>query len=145
MRSFRLLPVREPERLVLLDWKGNALIDGWGSGNLMSYPLCRDLQEQHHVFDGMFCRHPTTVNVSTGREHEQAGAEMISGSYFPVLGVRPDYRQRGLGWVEVGRRRRQSLGPQITRQNHPPLARLQRVTDEVAALQCNLFQTDKCG
>src|SRR5436190_18492132 len=27
---FRLLPVREPERLVLVDWKGNSLAAGWG-------------------------------------------------------------------------------------------------------------------
>src|SRR5687768_15656330 len=34
----RLLPVKEPERLVLLDWKGIQLGAGWGTGNLMSYP-----------------------------------------------------------------------------------------------------------
>jgi hypothetical protein len=33
---FRLLPVREPERLVLIDWKGNALSDNRGSFNLIS-------------------------------------------------------------------------------------------------------------
>jgi predicted permease len=87
---FRLLPVKEPERLVLLDWKGNALADGWGSGNLTSYPLCRDLQEQTQFFDGVFCRHPTTVNFSTGHQHEPIGAEIVSGSYFPVLGIRPE-------------------------------------------------------
>ena len=38
----RLLPVRDPQSLVLIDWRGNALADGWGSGNLMSYPMCRD-------------------------------------------------------------------------------------------------------
>ena len=86
---FRLLPVNEPDRLVLLDWNGNALADGWGSGNLMSYPICRDLQEQRGFFDGVFCRHPTTVNLSTGGEHLPVGAEIVSGSYFPVLGVRP--------------------------------------------------------
>ena len=39
-----------------------------GYGYLMSYPLCRDLQEQRQVFDGVFCRHPTTVNLSTGQQ-----------------------------------------------------------------------------
>ena len=28
---FRLLPVDEPERLVLIDWKGTFLRPGWGS------------------------------------------------------------------------------------------------------------------
>ena len=55
----RRLPVREPERLVLVDWIGSKVGTNWGSGNLMSYPLCRDLQEQSRFFDGVFCRHPT--------------------------------------------------------------------------------------
>ena len=40
------LPVREPERLVLVDWKGDQVANGFGSRNLMSYPICRDLQLQ---------------------------------------------------------------------------------------------------
>src|SRR5436309_151824 len=36
---FRLLPVRAPERLVLLDWRGAFIGKGWGSDNLMSYPF----------------------------------------------------------------------------------------------------------
>ena len=85
----RMLPVRDPQNIVLIDWRGNALADGWGSGNLMSYPMCRDLQEQTQFFDGVFCRHPTTVNLSTGRDHQPALAEIVSGTYFQVLGVRP--------------------------------------------------------
>ena len=85
----RRLPVRDPQRIVLLDWRGNALADGWGSGNLMSYPMCRDLQAQRQFFDGVFCRHPTTVNLSVGGEFQPVPAEIVSGTYFPVLGVRP--------------------------------------------------------
>jgi hypothetical protein len=55
----------------------------------MSYPLCRELQEQRHVFDGVFCRYPTGVNLATGQEHEPVDAAIVSGSYFPVLGVPP--------------------------------------------------------
>jgi hypothetical protein len=37
------LPVREPERLVLVDWNGDDLITyATGSLNLMPYPICRD-------------------------------------------------------------------------------------------------------
>jgi predicted permease len=85
----RMLPVKDPRSLVLIDWRGNALADGWGSGNLMSYPMCRDLQAQTQFFDGVFCRHPTTVNLSTGGEARPVLAEIVSGTYFPVLGVRP--------------------------------------------------------
>ena len=69
--------------------EGQSAVDSWGGGNLMSYPLCRDLQEQERFFDGVFCRHPTSVNFSTGQQHEPVRAEIVSGSYFPVLGVRP--------------------------------------------------------
>jgi predicted permease len=81
------LPVREPERLVLIDWKGDPLCCARGSYNLMSYPICRDLEEQDRFFDGVLCRAATTVNLSTGGEHRPAAAEIVSGSYFPVLGV----------------------------------------------------------
>ena len=86
----RRLPVRQPTRLVHFDWKGNSLsTGGWGTGNRISYPLCRDLQEQDQFFDGVFCRYPTGVNLSTEKGHDPVDAEIVSGSYFPVLGVRP--------------------------------------------------------
>ncbi|HEY8149901.1 MAG TPA: ABC transporter permease, partial [Vicinamibacteria bacterium] len=88
---FRLLPVREPERLVAVDWKGNNLSNGWGPGAYMSYPLCRDLMKQDRFFDGVLCRFPTGVMLASGegRPAEPVGAEIVSGSYFPVLGVAP--------------------------------------------------------
>ena len=85
----RPLPVREPEQLVQLSWRGNAVGSNYGGGSLLSYPFCRDLEAQIDVFDGVLCRHPTEVNFSTGREHESVRAEIVSGAYFAVLGVRP--------------------------------------------------------
>jgi predicted permease len=85
----RSLPVRDPHRIVLIDWRGNQLGDGRGSDNLMSFPMCRDLHAQTSFFDGVFCRHPTTVNLSAGREPQPVLAEIVSGTYFPVLGVQP--------------------------------------------------------
>jgi predicted permease len=86
----RLLPVNDPDRLVLLNWRGNALSSQFGGANVLSYPLCRDLQEQTQFFDGVFCRAPATVNFSMGRQYETVRAEMVSGSYFSVLGVRAE-------------------------------------------------------
>ena len=83
------LPVRQPERLVLIDWKGDQAANGFGSWNLMSYPICRDLQLQERFFDGVLCRAATTVNLSTGGEYKPAAAEIVSGTYFSVLGVGP--------------------------------------------------------
>ena len=74
------LPVRQPERLVLIDWKGDQAANGFGSWNLMSYPICRDLQLQDRFFEGVLCRAATTVNLSTGGEPKPAAAEIVSGS-----------------------------------------------------------------
>src|SRR5216684_4557056 len=83
------LPVRQPERLVLIDWRGDQVANGFGSWNLMSYPICRDLDKQKQLFEGVFCRALTTVNLSTGRDYRPETAEIVSGNYFPVLGVGP--------------------------------------------------------
>ena len=81
------LPVRHPERLVLIDWRGDQVANAFGSWNLMSYPICRDLDQQKEFFDGVFCRALTTVNLSTGADYYPARAEIVSGNYFLVLGV----------------------------------------------------------
>src|SRR6266436_2864522 len=83
------LPVRDPQRLVLIDWKGDRVYGGFGSYNLMSYPLCRDLQLQERFFEGVLCRAAITINLSTGGDHKPAAAEIVSGTYFSVLGVSP--------------------------------------------------------
>lgn len=84
------LPVREPDRLVLFDWQGNALTSGFGTWNLMSYPICRDLDQQKQFFEGVFCRALTSVNLSTdGDRPAEVEVEVVSGNYFRVLGVTP--------------------------------------------------------
>src|SRR5438552_9814938 len=83
------LPVRQPERLVLVDSNGSWVGGGFGSYNLMSYPICRELQHQDRFFEGVLCRAATTVNLSTGGDHRPTAAEIVSGTYFPVLGVNP--------------------------------------------------------
>jgi putative ABC transport system permease protein len=83
------LPVRQPERLVLIDWQGKQVGGAFGSWNLMSYPICRGLQQQDSFFDGVLCRAATTVNLSIGAEATPTAAEIVSNSYFSVLGVEP--------------------------------------------------------
>jgi predicted permease len=85
----RVLPVYEPERLVLIDWKGDQVAETRGSSNLMSYPFCLDLQRQDRFFTGVLCRHLTPANLSIGADPKPATVEIVSGSYFPVLGVGP--------------------------------------------------------
>jgi len=84
------LPIREPERLVLVDWEGEHVTGGFGSYNLMSYPFCRDVQHQSRVFEGVVCRAQVgSVNFSAGGDPRPIAAELVSGSYFPVLGIGP--------------------------------------------------------
>jgi predicted permease len=84
------LPVREPGRLVLVDWNGDDLITGAiGSFNLMPYPICRELQQQTRFLDGVLCRAEIQVNLTAGGDPRPVAAEIVSGSYFPVLGVGP--------------------------------------------------------
>lgn len=85
----RRLPVSEPDRLVYFNWKGTTLSSSYGYAYLNSYPLCRELQQQRQVFDGVVCRHPATVSLATGQDAQQVRAEIVSGSYFSVLGVQP--------------------------------------------------------
>ena len=84
------LPVRDPGRLVLVDWNADNLITGaLGSSNLMSYPICRDLQQQTRLFDGVLCRAEIQVYLTAGGDPRPVVAEIVSGSYFSVLGVDP--------------------------------------------------------
>jgi predicted permease len=91
------LPVRQPDRLVLVDWRGDPVANGFGSYNLMSYPICRDLDAKTEFFDGVLCRAETTVDLSVNGDYHAAGAEIVSGNYFRVLGV-----SAGLGSVLTG-------------------------------------------
>ncbi len=83
------LPVRDPGRLVLVDWNGDQVGGGFGSWNLMSYPICRDLQQQTRFFDGVLCRAEIDLNLSAGGDPKPVGGEIVSGSYFSVLGIGP--------------------------------------------------------
>lgn len=82
----RLLPVKNPQQLVQLTMRGRHYGSEWGS-NTISYPMFRDFQDHDEVFSGMFCRFPTPVSLTFGGQAERVDAELVSGSYFSVLGV----------------------------------------------------------
>src|SRR3989449_4999680 len=82
----RLLPVKDPQQLVLLTMRGRHYGNNWG-GNAISYPMYRDFQDHNEVFSGMFCRFPTRVSLSFGGQAERVDAELVSGTYFDVLGA----------------------------------------------------------
>src|SRR6516165_1119065 len=82
----RLLPVKEPQQLALLTMRGRHYGNNWG-GNAISYPMYRDFQDHNEVFSGMFCRFPTRVSLTFAGQAERVEAELVSGTYFSVLGV----------------------------------------------------------
>jgi predicted permease len=82
----RLLPVKNPQQLVLLTMRGRHYGNNWG-GNAISYPMYRDFQDHNEVFSGMFCRFPQPVSMTYGGQAERTQGELVSGTYFSVLGV----------------------------------------------------------
>jgi predicted permease len=82
----RLLPVRDPERVVIVRETGNHYGNTYGA-NTISWPMFEDLRDDNQAFSGMFCRFPATVTIGYGDRAAQISAELVSGSYFPILGV----------------------------------------------------------
>ena len=82
----RLLPVKHPEQLALLTMRGDFYGSNRGS-NAISYPMYQDFQNNNQVFSGMFCRFPIETSLGYGNRTERVEAELVSGSYFPELGV----------------------------------------------------------
>jgi predicted permease len=82
----RYLPVHDPGRLVQLSERG----DYYGSNtgfNALSYPIYKDFSEQNQVFSGVMCRYSTFFSVGFEGRNEHALGELVSGTYFPVLGI----------------------------------------------------------
>jgi predicted permease len=85
----RMLPVKEPSRLVSFRWQGQ-FIGGSIRGGItsFSYPAYADLRDGNPgVFTGIAARFQTRVDLTRDASTEQATAELVSGDYFPILGV----------------------------------------------------------
>ena len=100
----KTLPVKEPNQLVLFgNGKNQGATDGFpdASWDLFSYPFYRRVQQRTDVFSnvGSLLSIPWDVhgfvnaNGTTG-DIEQMQVQLVSGNYFPVLGV-----NAGLGRV----------------------------------------------
>jgi len=84
----RLLPVKNPQQLVLLTMRGRHYGNNWG-GNAISHPMYRDFQAHNEVFSEMFCRFPIAASLSFNGQSERVAVELVSGTYFSTLGVGP--------------------------------------------------------
>jgi predicted permease len=83
----RTMPVKDPREIVQVTMSGDFYGGTIGDGTGLSYPLYRDLRDHNQVFEGMFSRFGVDMHLGIGDRSERVSGEMVSGSYFPVLGV----------------------------------------------------------
>jgi predicted permease len=55
--------------------------------NKLSYPMYEDFRDRNQVFSGMFCRNGMDFSLNFEGKTERISGELVSGTYFPVLGV----------------------------------------------------------
>jgi len=88
----RKLPVRDPEQLVVLQFSGTdrGHVSSRADHHLyFSYPMYRDLRNRNAAFSGLIATSWTQVGLQWHDQPDLVAAELVSGNYFDVLGVRP--------------------------------------------------------
>jgi predicted permease len=90
----RPLPVFDPEELVNFSSPGpkpgsNSCGQPGPCEMVFSYPMLRDLEKAQSVFTGIAGHVSIGVNLAYQGQTESGGGLLVSGSYFPVLGLRP--------------------------------------------------------
>ncbi|HXI29491.1 MAG TPA: ABC transporter permease [Vicinamibacterales bacterium] len=84
----RTLPVADPGALVMLHQEGTNMGSNLGM-RAHSYPLYQDLQQKAEPFAEVICRRLVPASLSVDNQTERVQAEMVSGNYFTMLGVKP--------------------------------------------------------
>ena len=95
------LPVAAPNRLVNLGAPPATPRDGTKDGStscnqagdcdaVFSYPMFRDLEKQQTVFTGIAAHWGFGANLSVKNEPSTGSGMFVSGSYFPVLELKPE-------------------------------------------------------
>jgi predicted permease len=88
-----MLPVERPKELVRFEWtgafSGSMSSFGGDSDNYFSYPMYKDLRDKNQVFVGMLAADKTSVGVSWHNQAENEDAEVVTGNYFQLLGLKP--------------------------------------------------------
>jgi predicted permease len=105
----RQLPVKDPGQLVLFNGARNHYGSNSG-GNMLSFPMYEDFRDNfvergsapplprvsltvangapaQKLFSGMFARRAVSMNVGVNGQTERVPGELVSGTYFQVLGV----------------------------------------------------------
>ena len=90
----RPLPVREPDQLVNLGNPGpkpgsQSCGQAGDCDEVFSYRMFRDLEQRQTVFTGIAAHDRFGVSVVYNNQPLTGDGMYVSGSYFPILGVRP--------------------------------------------------------
>jgi len=84
------LPVERPSELVAVYTTDQTNISGFGNLVPMSYLNLKDFRERNEYLSDMAAyTFPQAVSVITASEPQPAFAELVTGNYFSVLGVKP--------------------------------------------------------
>jgi len=89
---FRLLPVKEPERLVVVDAPGPFSGQSHNHSDTltpMSHPLFLELRDKSGAFEGALAEYTTALHVNVGNQTDPVDGVLVSGTFFDVLGLRP--------------------------------------------------------
>ena len=82
-----MVSAAEAHELVLVTVRGTQYGSAWGDGNELSHPMYEDLRDHNDVFTAMFCRFGIALSLNTDERIERVASELVSGTYFPTLGV----------------------------------------------------------
>jgi predicted permease len=83
----RQLPIKNPDQLVMLFQRGAHNGSNMG-GRMHSYPMYQDIQQKAAPFSEVLCRRLVSVSASVDNQTERVSAEMVSGNFFTMLGVK---------------------------------------------------------
>ncbi|MDR3700272.1 MAG: ABC transporter permease [Candidatus Sulfopaludibacter sp.] len=89
------LPVQRPQELVVLtspeEFKGGSSRtgDSGGMDHIFSYPMFRELERHAQGVTGVAAFFQFGANISFQKQTLPNGVMVVSGGYFPILGVRP--------------------------------------------------------
>ena len=86
----KALPVESPDEIVQLSWEGEFIGGGRGWGSLLPHALYLDLRADQELFADVAARSPGEITAVTGQGSERLHVELVTGSYFPMLGIRPE-------------------------------------------------------
>ncbi|MFP5237992.1 MAG: ABC transporter permease [Acidobacteriota bacterium] len=89
----RMLPVQQPKQLVRFAWTGSfsGSMSSFGGDpdNYFSYPMYKDLRDRNQVLSGVLASDEANVGIAWHNQAEDRDAEIVTGNYFQLLGLKP--------------------------------------------------------